>query len=214
MKTLLLKDFYALKEARVMIGMMILISAAMVLWGGIEQASFVMAYLSILSAIMMLTIISYDEADNGQAFLFTLPISRKQYALEKYIFGWITAFTGWGLAFILSEVAAVRAGESFVGELQWMPGVTLLALLLVQAVTIPIQLKFGTQRGRLVMLLVIAISCAGGVVFVNYEELQWLKVLLGGMSKYSILGAGAVIFLLGTVISYRCSLRIMNKKEF
>ena len=31
--------------------------------------------------------ISYDEFDNGNAFLFSLPITRKDYVLEKYIFG-------------------------------------------------------------------------------------------------------------------------------
>ena len=214
MKALLLKDFYALKEARVLIALMILISVAMALWGGIEQAGFVMGYLSILAAILVLNVISYDEADNGQAFLFTLPISRRQYVLEKYIFGWLTGFIGWGVAFLLSELTAVRAGESLAGELQWMPGGTLLGLLLMQAVMIPVQLKFGGQRGKLAMMLVIVLFCAGGAVLVNYVDLQWLEGLLGGMNRYGLLGAGAVVFLFGTAVSYLCSIRIMSRKEF
>lgn len=40
-----------------------------------------------ICSMFSLSTISYDEFDNGNAFLFSLPITRKGYVIEKYIFG-------------------------------------------------------------------------------------------------------------------------------
>ena len=42
---------------------------------------------TIVTAIFAITTISYDEFDNGLAFLMTLPVTRKQYVAEKYLLG-------------------------------------------------------------------------------------------------------------------------------
>lgn len=214
MKALLTKDLYALKEARTLILLMVAISVAIALWGGIEQAGFVMGYISILAAILVLTVISYDEADNGQAFLFAMPISRKQYVMEKYLFGWITCFSGWILAGILSALTVLRAGESFSGELRWLPGGVLLGVLLTQAVMIPVQLKFGGQKGKLAMLVVLAAAVGGAAALANSGGGQLAEAVFSKMGSYGLVITGAALLLMGTAVSYCCSLRIMGKKEF
>ena len=55
--------------------------------GTSTDATFVSGYISIVFAMFAISTISYDEYDNGNAFLFTLPFSRKEYVLSKYVFG-------------------------------------------------------------------------------------------------------------------------------
>ena len=45
--------------------------------------SFPIGFLGFVGALFSLSSISYDEFDNGNAFLFSLPITRKDYVLDK-----------------------------------------------------------------------------------------------------------------------------------
>ena len=49
--------------------------------------SFITSYMAMIGMVFALTTLSYDEYDNGLPFIFTLPISRRDYAFEKQIFG-------------------------------------------------------------------------------------------------------------------------------
>lgn len=51
------------------------------------SATFVVGYIILVFGLFALNTISYDEMDNGYAFLFTLPISRADYVKEKYVYG-------------------------------------------------------------------------------------------------------------------------------
>ena len=51
-----------------------------------QDTSFVIMYANIIFMMFGLSTISYDAFDNGEAFLFTLPITKKLYVKEKYVF--------------------------------------------------------------------------------------------------------------------------------
>ena len=56
-----------------------------------DQISFAITYTSIITSMIGVSTITYDAFDNGNVFLFTLPFTRKEYAMEKYLF---TLFLG------------------------------------------------------------------------------------------------------------------------
>ena len=64
---------------------------------GYSQVSpeFVLGYIPMLTIIVIVGTISYDEYDNGYRFLMTLPIDAKMYVLEKYIFFIAGTITSW-----------------------------------------------------------------------------------------------------------------------
>ena len=65
----------------------LLIFFIMALVMGISMdGSFIVGYLTMLAAVISIGTISYDEYDNGFAFLMTLPFGRKTYVREKYLF--------------------------------------------------------------------------------------------------------------------------------
>ena len=51
-----------------------------------DNPTLVFGYLTIMFSFIPLTTLAYDDADNGSAYLFTLPVSRKGYLVEKYLF--------------------------------------------------------------------------------------------------------------------------------
>ena len=92
MKGLLIKDFKLMMMQKNFF--LSIIAIAVVLTVFVKNPSFIIGYLTFIGSVFTLSTISYDEFDNGNAFLFSLPITRKLYALEKYVFGFLTgAFT-------------------------------------------------------------------------------------------------------------------------
>lgn len=215
MKALLIRDLCSLKESRMLIVLMFLVAAAMAVWGGEEQAAFIITYVTVLSAILMLNTMGYDEMDNGYAFLFTMPFSRKKYVQAKYLFGALIGLTGWGIAVIMSLVL-VRGNDSAIpGEIWMLMYVgTLMSLFLIQSVMIPVQLKFGGPKGRVAVIVLMAICFGVVAVFAQgYGEEKLFNFFVGSSTtKLCMLGLAIVILL--EAISYQCSVKVMEKKEF
>ena len=64
----------------------------------------------IIIAFLVGMTISYDEMNNGLAFLMTLPVTRRQYVAEKFICGLLSLFLG----FVYTMVVAVI--QSMIGN--------------------------------------------------------------------------------------------------
>lgn len=88
MKGLLIKDFQlSLLNIRMLV--IICVVSIFITSSSTGSASFVISYVTIIFFMFVLTSISYDEMDHSISFLFTLPISRKTYVREKYVFSLI-----------------------------------------------------------------------------------------------------------------------------
>ena len=53
--------------------------------GASIDGAFIVSYLTMLGTIIAIGTITYDEYDNGYAFLMTLPFDRKTYVKDKYL---------------------------------------------------------------------------------------------------------------------------------
>lgn len=83
--------------------------------------------------------------------------------------------------------------------------------LLFLAVSLPFQLKYGHEKGRLVMLLVLMILAGGLVVIdMNGSLKQWLET--NSLVLDALIYFGFEVF--AYIISLRISISIMEKKEF
>ena len=79
MKGLLIKDFKLLKGQKNFFMTITAISIIMIIVS--PGTSFPIGFLGFVGALFSLSSISYDEFDNGNAFLFSLPITRKDKCL-------------------------------------------------------------------------------------------------------------------------------------
>ena len=117
MKGLLVKDFCIMKLQKTFF-IMIFVMALVFAWS-FKNPSYMVSFLTFISSIFVLTTISYDEFDNGYTFLFTLPVSRRIYVLEKYVFGLILGAGTWC---VCTVIAAICAAPSILGELGFLKG--------------------------------------------------------------------------------------------
>ena len=91
--------------------------------------------------------------------------------------------------------------------------------LLMLSIYIPFYIKYGCERGKVIMLMVCGGVFAGGFVIAKLFKTPptWLQGTLdsinNGNDKMALLCLAVIIVLL-TVISYFCSVSIMEKKEF
>lgn len=108
MKGLLLKDLSIMKTQGRSAVLIMAIALFMLIVG--NNTTFAVIYANILFVTFGITTLSYDNHDNGYAFLFTLPISRKLYVMEKYVFSILSIATGTVLSLIL------MIGASFIKD--------------------------------------------------------------------------------------------------
>lgn len=217
MKGLLIKDLKLMKVQKNFFFMIFAVGIGMAVFT--DNISFIIGYISVVSAMFTLSSISYDEFDNGSAFLFSLPISRKDYVMEKYMFGLIIS----GASLILSTLVAVGAAMirriNLVSETLVTASGVLAVLLGMLAVMIPVVLKYGGEKGRVAIIGFIGVIFVIGLLAVkgakllklDFTELAGKLASLQFKTVFGILIAAAAAALL---ISYRISLKIMEKREF
>lgn len=217
MKGMLIKDFSLLKGQKQFF-MVAFMFAVLFLFLS-DMATFGVSYLIIMFIIFTLSTIAYDEYDNGNAFLFTLPISRKRYVQEKYVFclvvSAIICFINTILIFILSYVKGY--GKDDVVTLLITMAAAWAAGILMLSIMIPLQLKFGSEKRQ--MAMVAGFVCCFFLVFVGKKLVDRFGVPafigeLGSLSLGSVIGIGAVLLIVITVVSYLLAVRIQEKKEF
>ena len=184
------------------------------------DGSFIVGYLTMLSTITAVGTISYDEFDNSLAFLMTLPFDRKTYVREKYLFCLLMAAAAWCVGLVLYGVGAVIRHLPFdpADELPMLLSL-LPVLYLSAAIMIPLQLKFGAEKSRIVLFILFGGIAVLLIGFKNglggaVPSLDALDGFLSGLSPAAVLLPLAAVCALAAYVSYLCSVRIMEKREF
>ena len=202
MKGLLIKDCLLLKNIRKVFLFMILSACFCSL--AMQDKNFIGGYLMVFFGTVCLSSISYDEMDQGNLTIFSFPIERKTYVQEKYVYGLLLLLSALLLStlFLLTWFSWKSIASNMI-----MFGIGLLFL----AVSLPFQLKYGHEKGRLVLLLVLMILAGGLVVIdMNGSLKQWLET--SSLVLDALIYFGFVVF--AYIISLRISISIMEKKEF
>ena len=178
------------------------------------------SYITMLLSIFTLSTISYDEFDNGMAFLMTLPIERKTYALEKYVFAGLTSIISAvgtsALAYIFGMVMDIPVDMV---EVIGVACAIVLVSWLMLSVTIPLQIKFGAEKGRIAMIL--AMGAIFGIVFVlakglssSGADISGVVFFLESLEAWQIVVGAVFAVILVLLASYAACVRIINKKEY
>ncbi|MCI9077843.1 MAG: ABC-2 transporter permease [Lachnospiraceae bacterium] len=217
MKGLLVKDFKLIKEQKNFFFIIIAITASTVAFS--DDTSFILGFLPFVLSMFTLSTISYDEFDNGNAFLFTLPISRTGYTIEKYCLALMLGISALVFATFLAIISSMLKGTADVLEIVMAAVIVLPVLIVIQAVMIPFHLKFGGEKGRLALIgvfgmffiIIAATVKAAEMLGIDIQDItSHLPVASMGMMVTIMLVVAFIILLL----SMRISNSIMNNKEF
>lgn len=195
----------------------LVLGVVMNLWT--ENYGFIIGYMGFVGVTLAISTITYDEYDNGNAFLFSLPITPKDYVEEKYLFGLLFSGGTWLVGTAGAVIMGLVKGSTSLDETLLTALVLLPMTVFMLAVMIPFQLKFGAEKGRIirigVMMLIFGIVVLGaGLVkklglFQGFEG-DGLPAL--NMGTFAVIGIGVILAVL--FLSWRISVSIMKKKEF
>lgn len=217
MKGLLIKDFSLMKgQTRFFI---IIVVIAIAIGAFYNNLSFMIGYLPFVISLFTLPTISYDEFDNGNAFLFTLPINRKIYIYEKYCLVFLLGGSSLVLATLLAIIFGITRNITSIPEILITAITILPIMLIIQSVMIPIQLKFGAEKGRIVIIGVSGFLFILGIVIIKTTEHLGLDIRtyidnLPMLSMTWFIVSSIAFAILMLFISMKISIAIMNKKEF
>lgn len=218
MKALLIKDWKLLKNQKQFFLVTLVIVGVFLFTS--KNLAFVVSYATIMYTIFTISTISYDDYHNGMSFLFTLPVSRREYVVEKYSFGILTG-SGAAAAVLAAAAAVSRVREMnmTVEDLTISIMTAILVAMFFLSFTIPIQLKFGAEKGRIAMM---AVSMVFFVLIMGFSALLkrtgWQAGNLFRRVEEApaelvacVIGAGCAAMLL---ISALISLQVLKQREF
>lgn len=210
MKGLLIKDLSYIKQSK-LLQTAVLITLIFAFAGG----NMVTTYLAVMSASMLQTTFTYDEYKGGMKYILTLPVTRKQYVQSKFLLAGLLGMIGTIFGIVVNAGVSLIKGNSMFEVLDiaiLFAGVMVIVLLLT-AIYIPLLLKFGIERGRLMAFLVLIILAAtiaiGAIVLIDV-----LDRVTSGPEAAILFGVPILVIAAVFAGSYFISLRIMEKKEW
>jgi hypothetical protein len=151
MKALVKKDFYVLSKQMGALLLLILIFSAI-------PRIFNNVFAIVYAAMLPYTCAAYDERSKWDQLAAMMPYSTRDMVLSKYVLGWLCI----GVSAVLSAVL-----RGLFGLVLDSSGLPLPVILLsvcgaccIIAITLPVMFRFGVEKGRMVMFLMIFLVCA------------------------------------------------------
>lgn len=197
MKALLRKDFYvARKQGGVLLGLALLFCLLP------KMGTFANTYAILASVMIPLSTITYDEQCKWDKYAAMLPYTPWQIVWSKYVLTFLCILMG-AAGIVLAAVMRVVYGEGplDVRELLGMLALLLSAALLMDA-ALPAVYRFGSEKGRMVMVLMMMVVLLAGMGVMKLAgEVRLPAIPL----PWSLILAG-VLLAAATGLSFWCSL--------
>lgn len=221
MDKLLIKDFMIMKKHL----WIAIVYSGIVFFMFRNPQTYVMVYamgITMIAYIMIMYVTAYDDKNNSEVILNSLPISREKIVISRYV----SVF----LSVLISIISMAVMGYAF-QRLNILEGVRLIrvidiisALIAVGVISflfLPIYFKFGYIKAKMFNLLVFAICFAGPSVarkmFGNIKKPQWVENFANYVNNGSAVTAGMVflggMLILG-LISLTVSIYIYKRRDF
>ena len=198
MKALLLKDYYTLGKSLRSLALIVL------LWSVIPMA-FLNVFAMIYGSMIPYSAMAYDQQSRWNTFARMLPYREKDIVLSRYVLGWI---------FILASAAIVMLSQGILSQLS-IPSAFFSALplrilfvalcigCLLLALNIPLMLRFGAEKARLVSALTTFL------VFASAGALSGLADAESTAPVMLALPVLAVLAIIATAVSIPLSIRTL-----
>lgn len=206
MKGLLLKDVYMInKYCRAYILVIVLFLAVSVFGNG---NMFLTIYPYLITGMLLVTLITYDEREKWSEYAGTLPYTRAQIVSAKYILGLSIIMPVIIFTAIVRAVETITA-KTFIFNEYCTLLMTLVSIsLIVPAIILPFIFKFGAEKGRIIYYVFIGGTCAIGA---SLEKINGNPFTL--LAEVSPVPAGFLIAILLYVLSWLLSIHFYKNRE-
>ena len=217
MKGLIIKDFQLLFSNKRILYIVFAIALFSAMMGDGITLTYISSFVAVMLQVIALSTISYDNYQHGNTFLMTLPLRRKDYVIEKYIFCSIIACVGIMFSLILGLLARMRTNHM---KIEIAVGIVIaLVFLIYSFIAIPLELKFGNEVGRTIPFIIGAVIFLIAQILIQVNDslfdsiMNWLNKL-ENISDITALMIAIAAFVIALTITIPISIKIINKKEF
>lgn len=223
MKGLILKDLLVLRKIAVLYLVIEGVLLAASLFNPAMQM-FAILYFLILAMMLPITALAYDERAGWEKYALTMPVTRKKLVASKYLLGLILL----GISLVLMVIFIIFLYEWLsVYSVNYTETVLRLVFAVVVgclflSVLMPIMLKLGTEKGRIVMMLMIFIPVGAVLILsktgvldsfaLDSNVIAKIELILNNIPLFLLLAAAACLLMLG--ISLWISFMIVKHKEY
>ncbi len=209
MKGLLIKDFLLLKKTGRIFLMLMVLYLVMTVFMDTDLGPMMVFICGMLS----ISTFAYDEQAKWDGFALTMPVSKRDLVLAKYVLAIILCFTGAAAGAILSIAGSLDAPFVDMKGILAASGIALCASYLFNSLALPLLYKFGAEKSRLILLACYALPLIGASLVMN--ELEKSAATLLRFQSLLDLGALLLPFItIGALLtSYLVSLHIYNRKD-
>lgn len=150
---LLKKDLYvADRSARLLLILALLFSLIP------SMGAFGSTYAMMLALMMPITTLAYDERCKWDRYAAMLPYSPEQLVWSKYLLAYIFTLVAGAIIVLGSLLRGVKTGAVDWMETAEMSVMLGVAILFVTALGLPVLFRFGTEKGRLITILIMGVG--------------------------------------------------------
>lgn len=202
MRALLLKDYYTLsKQLRLYLVFILVLSA-------IPEMN-LSAIASIYAAMLPITAIAFDERSKWDQLAVMMPYSKRDLVMSKYVIGYIGVVVCYMLSMGIQLVISAVTKQPFTTETALVIVITACVALILLAINLPIMFWLGVERGRIVFMVLIAIT-----VFVGMMSAESATNMLSTSSLTAgmLLGISALVAIIINTASILISHRVYQRK--
>ncbi len=214
MTGLIYKDFLVLNKT---IKSYVLIIVLYTVLGGLGMfnASFIVAFLSVMIMVLPLSAVAYDDQAGWDRCAMSLPLGRRRVVTARYLFILLMMLGVAAVGAVGCVVISISDGTNAVEIAASLLGSMGIGLFVV-AVLLPLCYKLGAERARPFMIAVCFLPMIA--LFLAYRLGVHVDLsFLDGLEPVDALGYFALIPLAGMALmaaSWLISCRIVEKKEF
>jgi len=190
----LIKDFYTLAKQMKFFMVFIVIFA---LLPGFSFMTFAIVYATMLP----MTAIAYDERSKWDKLAAMMPYSAMDIVLSKYILGLLMVLATAVFSCFAQEIIGIFKHSSITVVFLTQLSLVVCFALIIEAIELPVLIKFGTEKGRMLMIIFMVVAAVGGAALVeNTVEFAFGNLNLAIILPLAVLAA-VVVNVLSVLIS-------------
>ena len=207
MKGLLLKDWYMIMKYCKAYVLISLVFIGVSIMG--DDNFFFILYPCILSGMIPVTLLGYDERSKWDQYCAALPYTKAQIVSGKYLIGMAAQI---GMLVLSTVVQGIRmqvkgtfSWESFGSILSMLAAISFLA----PAVSLPPMFRWGTEKGRMAYYISVGLICGISAFLVSVSGIT----VLGSLPSSTAMLLLGLASLVAYGISWYLSILFYQKRE-
>lgn len=167
-------------------------------------------YAMMLALMIPLNAIAYDEKSRWDRYAAMLPYRAEQLVWSKYLLAYLFTLLGGAIIVVSAAIQGAATGAADWRETLEMTAMLAGSMLFVTALGLPALYRFGAEKGRYVMILVMGVGVGAALALLGiFGELPALPdlPLPAAILGLAVLAAGA------TYVSFRVSVGFYKKRQ-